>query len=74
MADVREGHESAKRTFGGERAGGRGRGSGHNSTFHFNTVAKHAIGGKVTMFSPCSLISEAYAVPIPSPAPQYVYR
>ena len=47
MADVREGHESAKRTFGGERAGGRGGGGGHNSTFHFNTVEKHAIGGKV---------------------------
>ena len=40
-------------------------------TFHFHSQKQHPIGGQVTMFAPCSLLSEAVRVRIPTPAPRY---
>lgn len=40
-------------------------------TFHFTTAEDHPLGSKVTMFAPCSILSETVPVPVPTPAPRY---
>lgn len=43
----------------------------NKNTFHFTTFRDHAIGGDITMFAPCSILSEKVPVHVLSPAPKY---
>jgi crotonobetainyl-CoA:carnitine CoA-transferase CaiB-like acyl-CoA transferase len=67
LTSLREGNRSVLTSFGL----GSQRGDEANKTFHFSTQKEHPIGGEVTMFSPCSLLSQRRCVPTPTPAPKY---
>jgi len=42
-----------------------------SSTFHFETIQDHPMGCHVTIFSPCSILSENAVIKQVCPAPQY---